>query len=227
MSKLIVFLKNNWQEAGKWLIAAVCGLVLGKACDRIWPEEPVVVKEITDTIKIIHAISPLPDETDSLMKEQIQQQLLNIKLLNEYDSYLKQKKASVSDIPCKLVFGNPYPNSKGYVQKNSSALCQISLKQDREYIEITYEYLHPDYAELVNTLGVKVCKVDKVKGTRYYIMDQNYEPQKGDRMLIKIINSYGAGDYVLDAGFILKEDKLKEYPVFYSRSFSLRESDSL
>ena len=35
--------------------------------------------------------------------------------------------------------------------------------------------------------------------------------------------SYGAGDYVLDAGFILKEDKLKEYPAFYSRSFSLRE----
>ena len=87
MSKFLVFLKNNWQEAGKWLIAAVFGLILGKACDRIWPEDPVVVKEVTDTIKIIHAISPLPRETDSLMKEQIQQQLLNIKLLNEYDSY--------------------------------------------------------------------------------------------------------------------------------------------
>lgn len=91
MSKFLVFLKNNWQEAGKWLIAAVFGLILGKACDRIWPEDPVVVKEVTDTIKIIHAISPLPRETDSLMKEQIQQQLLNIKLLNEYDSYIKQK----------------------------------------------------------------------------------------------------------------------------------------
>ena len=226
MSKFLVFLKNNWQEAGKWLIAAVFGLILGKACDRIWPEDPVVVKEVTDTIKIIHAISPLPRETDSLMKEQIQQQLLNIKLLNEYDSYIKQNKSSVSDIPCKLVFGNPYPYSKGYVQKNSSALCQISLKQDREYIEITFEYLHPDYAGLVNTLGVKVCKIDKVKGTRNYVMDQNFEPQKGERMFIKIINSYGAGDYVIDAGFILKEDKLKEYPVFYSRSFSLRESVS-
>ena len=93
MSKFLVFLKNNWQEAGKWLIAAVFGLILGKACDRIWPEDPVVVKEVTDTIKIIHAISPLPRETDSLMKEQIQQQLLNIKLLNEYDSYIKQNKA--------------------------------------------------------------------------------------------------------------------------------------
>lgn len=112
MSKFLVFLKNNWQEAGKWLIAAVFGLILGKACDRIWPEDPVVVKEVTDTIKIIHAISPLPRETDSLMKEQIQQQLLNIKLLNEYDSYIKQNKSSVSDIPCKLVFGNPYPTVK-------------------------------------------------------------------------------------------------------------------
>ena len=57
-------------------------------------------------------------------------------------------------------------------------------------------------------------------------MDHNFEPQKGERMFIKIINSYGAGDYVIDAGFILKEDKFKEYPVFYSRSFSLRESVS-
>ena len=31
---------------------------------------------------------------------------------------------------------------------------------------------------------------------------------------------------MIDAGFILKEDKLKEYPAFYSRSFSLRESVS-
>ena len=136
-------------------------------------------------------------------------------------SFLRRFSRAASDIPCKLVFGNPYPNSKGYVQKNSSALCKISLKQDKEYIEITFEYLHPDYAELVNTLGVKMCKVDKAKGTRTYVMDQNYEPQKGERMLIKIINSYGGGDYVLDAGFILKEDKLKEYPTFYSRTFSL------
>ena len=95
MSKFLVFLKNNWQEAGKWLIAAVFGLILGKACDRIWPEDPVVVKEVTDTIKIIHAISPLPRETDSLMKEQIQQQLLNIKLLNEYDSYINCRKDTI------------------------------------------------------------------------------------------------------------------------------------
>lgn len=221
MSKILLFFKNNWQKACKWLIAAVFGLILGKACDRIWPEDPIVVKEITDTIKIIHTVSPLPRETDSLMKEQIQQQLLNIKLLNEYDSYIKQKKSSVSDIPCKLVFGNPYPNSKGYVPQNSSALCQISLKQDSKYIEITFEYLHPDYAELVNTLGVKVFKIDKVNGTKLYVMDNNFEPQKEDRMQIKIINSYGTGDYVLDAGFTLKEDKLKEYPVFYYHSFSL------
>lgn len=41
------------------------------ACDRIWPDPPVVVKEQTDTVKVIHAMSPFPADSERGNAEEI------------------------------------------------------------------------------------------------------------------------------------------------------------
>ena len=48
IGKITSYLKKNWQKGAIWLVGFVVGLILTKACNVIWPDTPVVVKEHTD-----------------------------------------------------------------------------------------------------------------------------------------------------------------------------------
>ena len=52
--------------------------------------------------------------------------------------------------------------------------------------------------------------------------DQNYSPKKSGQQLIRIVDDFPPGDYTIEAGFILKDDKDVKYPCYYSKSFSFR-----
>ena len=51
--KVASYIRKKWGKAATWLSGLIIGLLFTKACDRIWPDTPVVVKEQTDTVKII------------------------------------------------------------------------------------------------------------------------------------------------------------------------------
>lgn len=76
--KCISFIKKNWPKASIWLFGAIVGLLLTKACNMIWPDAPVVVKEHTDTVKVIHSINPFPSDSDSIMMTQIERYRLRL-----------------------------------------------------------------------------------------------------------------------------------------------------
>lgn len=49
------FIKHGWVKTIVGIIiTAIITANVDKACNRVSPEEPVIVKEITDTIKIVH-----------------------------------------------------------------------------------------------------------------------------------------------------------------------------
>lgn len=221
MGKVLCFIKEHWKDSGKWLLGALIGLLLTKTCDAIWPSAPVVVKELADTVKVVHAIAPLPDNTDSMLIKRLQQQLLNLELLEKYDSYITKRQDAIVMMPCKLIIGNPYPNSKGYSQKSASSHCFIELANNLPFLDITFRFLREDYVSMINTLGIKLVRKD-ASGKRTLVLDQNYTPQKGGDQLIRIVDDFPPGDYSIEAGFILIEDKEVKYPCFYSKSFSFK-----
>lgn len=225
MRKVWSIIRDNWKDAGKWFLCAVIGLLLGKSCNAIWPEEPVVVKEVSDTVKLVHSLSPLPNETDSFITERLEQQLLNIELLDKYDSYIAKKQVQGFPAPCKIILGNPYSNSKGYTLKSSSPFCYIEVTREKPFIDITYHFIRDDYVNMINTLGIKIYK-KKTGDGRMLVLDQNYEPVNDGPVYIRIVDEYSTDEYstdeyMLDAGFILIEDKTAQYPCYYSQSFPL------
>lgn len=221
--KVVAYIRKNWGKAVTWLSGLIIGLLLTKACDRIWPDPPVVVKEQTDTVKVIHAMSPFPADSDSILKKQIEHQLMNIELLNKYEKQIKSRIDENTVEACKIIMGNPYPNCNGYTTKDASSFCLIELKHNGPVIDIIYSFIRQDYVELVNTLGVKISHKNEKDGKVLGVYDQNFEPQSGKKdMLVRIIDNLPSGEYTIEAGFILKEDKDKKYPAFHRQKFMFR-----
>jgi hypothetical protein len=221
--KIISFLKNNWQKAAFSLVGAIATLILAKACNVIWPDTPVVVKEHTDTVKVIHSMDPLQVDSDSIIRKQLEQQLMNIELLNKYEEKVIGRREAAMANACKIIVNNPYPNSRGYSMKSASSFCFIEMLPNGPFIDINYSFFREDYVDLINTLCVKISKKDNVDGKDWIISDMNYEPQKGkNSLLVRIVNDLPSGDYLIEAGFVLKDDRSEKYPSFYRQSFPLK-----
>jgi hypothetical protein len=77
--------------------------------------------------------------------------------------------------------------------------------------------------ELVSTLGVKISHKNEKDGKDWVDYDQNFEPQTDKKdMLVRIIDNLPPGEYEVEAGFVLKEDKDKKYPAFNRQKFVFR-----
>lgn len=221
--RIYTYVKKNWKNVVIWLLSTVVVLLLTKACDRIWPDPPVVVKEHTDTVTVIHAMSPIPADSDSILKKRIEQQLMNIELLNKYEKLIKRRIEDNAVEACKIIIGNPYPNSSGYSMKDASSFCLIELKHNGPVIDVIYSFIRQDYVELINTLGVKISHKNGKDGKDWVDYDQNFAPQTDKKdMLVRIIDDLPPGEYTIEAGFILKEDKDKKYPSFNSQRFLVK-----
>ena len=218
--KIMTSFKKYKGKALSWLVGAIMGLVLTKACNMIWPDPPVVVKEQTDTVRVIHAMSPFPADSDSILKKQIEQQLMNIELLNKYEKQIKRRIDDNAVEACKIILGNPYPNSSGFSMKDASSFSLIELKHNGPVIDIIYSFIRQDYVALVNTLGVKISHRNEKDGKDWVDYDQNFEPQTDRKdMLVRIIDNLPPGEYEVEAGFVLKEDMKKKYPSFNRQKF--------
>ena len=118
MGKIVDYIIAKWKDAIIWLLGTIIVLLLTKTCDSIWPSDPVIVKDYSDTVRIVHTIAPLPEENDSVIRNMLEQQLKNIELINRYEEIVTNKREAFSVDPCKMIAGNPYHSSNGYSPKN-------------------------------------------------------------------------------------------------------------
>lgn len=223
IKKITTYIKKKWKDVVIWLLGAIVLLLLTKTCNTIWPDTPVIVKEHTDTVKVIHSITPMSVDSDSIIRRQIERQLMNIELLNKYEEKIADKREAAKANTCKIIVGNPYTNSRGYTTESASSYCFIELNPNGPFIDVTYDFFREDYIDLVNTLCVKISRKDNDKGRDYIVSDINYEPHKGNNgLLVRMVNDFTAGVYTIEAGFILKADSQKKYPTFYRKSFEFK-----
>ena len=223
IKRLRSYFKKNWQKAAYSLLGMIVGLLLTKACNAIWPDTPIVVKEHTDTVNVIHSMAPLQVDSDSIIRKQIEHQLMNIELLNKYEEQITGKREAAKAHACKIVVGNPYPNSRGYSTQSASSYCFIELDTNGPFLDITYDFFRDDYIDLVNTLCVKIFRKNNEDGSDYVVLDVNYEPQKvKNGLLVRMVNDFLSGEYTIEAGFILKENRQDKYPEFYRQTFAFK-----
>ncbi len=221
--KFVSLIEKNWQKIAIWLSGALVTLFLTKACNAIWPDTPVVVKEHTDTVKVVHSMNPLQVDSDSIIRKQIEHQLMNIELLNKYEEQIAGKRETAKANICKIIVGNPYSNSRGYSIQTASSYCFIEMNTNGPFIDIAYDFLREDYIDLVNTLCVKISLKDNNDGRDFIVSDMNYEPHKGNNgLLVRIVNEFPPGQYTVEAGFILKENRMDKYPAFYRQTFTFK-----
>jgi hypothetical protein len=183
----------------------------------------VIVKDYSDTVRIVHTVAPLPAENDSVIRNMLEQQLKNIELLNRYEEIVTNKRETLSVEPCKMVVGKLYPSSNGYALKSSSSYCLVKFAHNTPFIDIKYSFIRSDYASLINTLRVVISQRDEKKGVIYCVYDQYFEPQiNKQEMFVRIVDDFPSGDYMIEAGFIMKDDMNEKYPSFYRHSFSFK-----
>ena len=223
MGKIVDYIIAKWKDAIIWLLGTIIVLLLTKTCDSIWPSSPVIVKDYSDTVRIVHTVAPLPEENDSVITRMIEQQLKNIELLNRYEEIVTNKREAIAIEPCKMINGNPYPSSSGYSIKSSSSYCLLQFANNAPFIDIDYAFIRTDYSSLISTLRVVITERDEKNDRIICVFDQYFEPQiKKQEMLIRIVDDFPPGKYTIEAGFYLKNDVNEKYPSFYRHSFSYK-----
>jgi hypothetical protein len=85
--------KQPWLKTTFWIIVtALITIAIERSCNSIMPESPMIVKEVSDTVKIVHSYD-FGNLNDSLIKKQLQSRLGNIKLAQQYEvEVIKQNK---------------------------------------------------------------------------------------------------------------------------------------
>ena len=107
-----------------------------------------------------------------------------------------------------------FPNAKGY--STSSAAPYFSLEMsplDQSFVDFSFSFFNEKILEEIYCISLKVFSIQS-GGGRVYILDENYEKQKG-RNIIRLKNIFTSGRYEVEVGFFLKKDINAQYPAFY------------
>lgn len=207
--------KYKWLTTVFWIIiTAIVTWAINKSCDRIIPEDPVVVKEVLDTIKIVHSYD-FGSSNDSVVHAQLRERLDNIELVEEYENkivkQIKERRESNS-----VKIDASFPNAKGYSQKSAASYFSLNISSlQNDFIEIELSFINGNVLRYIYCLSVKIFRIEDDK--EYYIGDENYNVN-GEENLIRVVNTLSKGTYKFSVGFIFEKDRNAVYPNFYQLS---------
>jgi hypothetical protein len=207
--------KYKWLTTIFWIIiTATVTWLIDKSCDRIIPEDPVVVREVLDTIKIVHSYDfGLPN--DSVVHAKLRERLDNIELVEEYENkiikQIKERRESNS-----LKLDASFPNAKGYSQKSAVPYFSLNISSlQNDFIEIKLSFINESVLRYIYCLSLKIFKVERDK--ECYVLDEHYNVN-GKENLIRIVNTLPKGLYKFSVGFTFKKDRNAVYPNVYQLS---------
>ncbi|NOU47893.1 MAG: hypothetical protein HOO86_12660 [Bacteroidales bacterium] len=85
MKKLSEQTRKNIRNALLFLLGVIVTIIFTKTFDKIFPNNPIIVKEYTDTVKIVHNYK-IPNELNNdSVRHELERKIKNIELLNNYD----------------------------------------------------------------------------------------------------------------------------------------------
>jgi hypothetical protein len=204
------YLKGHVVKAIIFIIGVIVTILITKACNHILPDDPIIVKQMPDTIKVVHIYEPLANSTFT-SKEKDKAAIetrLNSQIIN-------RKEENISDIGNvnKPLSSSLFPKGKGYTIKNSTPYFSLEMSQlTKPYVDFSLSFFNKDVLADIYCLSIKVFKVQN--GERIYILDENYNKRQG-KNIIRLKNIFTKGNYEIEVGFIFSKDRNAEYPNFY------------
>lgn len=197
-----------------WLIVgAIISGVITKSCNKIFPDDPIIIKEVSDTIKIIHKYDfDLND--DSITNIKLKLRMENLDLAEKYDDRIKAKLKHEEHYPNPIMLSSAIHESKGYRTANAAPYFSLDISPlEKETIDFTFNFINPNIISDIYCLSIKICKIENEK--HIYVLDENYHVRQNQNV-IRINNSLTKGKYEIRAGFYLSKDKNAQYPSFYN-----------
>ena len=195
-----------------WIvITALITITLERSCNKIMPEEPIVVKEISDTVKIIHSYD-FGNINDSIANMQLKKRLENIELAQKYEVEIIKQDKSIKE-PNSIMLRPSFPNMKVYSPNSATPYFTFEMSPlTNKFIEFEITFLDRNIIKDIYCLTLKVFKIEENK--RVYQIDQYYRINGTDN-LIRIANSLPKGKYEFCIGFMFEQDIRDEYPEIY------------
>ena len=207
--------KTKWIVTIFWIIiTAVITICIERSCNRIMPEEPIVVKEVTDTVKIVHCYD-FGNLNDSLVNANLQRKLENIELAQRYEAEIIKKNNSIIKANS-IMLDASFPNMKGYTIHNAMSYFSFEMSSlNEKLIEFKLSFFDKSILDDIYCLTLKIFTIDN--NQRIYYEEQYYNVNSINN-IIRIANSLPKGNFEFCVGFVLKRDRLSEYPDTYQVS---------
>lgn len=216
--------KTNLRDAGVFVLGVLVTIVITKTADKVSPNDPIIVKEYADTIKIIHDYKiPKSIDNDSARNE-LEKKIRNLELLNNYDKQIKERVRSIEEttnISPNLILTQSMDDEKykGFVQEGSSSYFTSECPNiSAKFIDLKLEFISNDIVKDIAYLRVNIykCKTVEAKESLTYVSSDYYEV-KSTGNLIRISNDLSKGKFEILYGFVFKRDLTKEYPRFFMK----------
>jgi uncharacterized membrane-anchored protein YhcB (DUF1043 family) len=213
--------KKHIKNASIFILGVIVTIIITKLSDKIVPNEPVIVKQFTDTIKVIHDYK-LPERIDNdTIKSELVKKIKNLELLNNYDKQIKERlsllDSSSNLIPNLILTQNLSSLShKGYTYASSSSYFSSDCPDlNSKFIDIKINFLNPEIVKEIAFLRVNIYKTSNEKSNQpsNFILEEFYEVKPNN--LIRINNDLSSGRYEILYGFMFKNDLNNKYPDFH------------
>lgn len=209
-SKLMEFMKTHYIKVLSILFTAIVTVLVTKACDRIFPDEPIVVEKVPDTINVVHVYEPSTDSILRSIKEHAEKSIE----ISVIDTNTKNNIKQFSDKGFnQLMKSASFPNAKGYSVRNSAPFFSLKMSGLKSpFVDFEYYFFSEDIISEVYCLSIKVCR--RQDDQRTFVFEENYKMRKG-RNAIRINNIFTSGKYEIEVGLFFKKDIDEQYPTFY------------
>jgi len=214
--------KTNIRNASIFVLGVIVTILITKASDKVAPNDPLIVKQLTDTVKIVHEYN-LPDNLNNdTVRQELENRIKNLELLNNYDKQIKERISNIQKhdgVTPNLIISQKINNmaQKGYMYGSSSSyFTSVCPDLNKNFIDIKINFLNQSITKDIAFLRVNIYRFDDLEKdeARTYILEDFYEV-KNENNMIRIANDFARGKYEIIYGFMFKGDLKEEYPKFY------------
>jgi hypothetical protein len=217
-------IKTNTIRALIFILGIIVTLFITKMWNKALPEPPIMVKEVTDSIKVTHEYNiPLNDDSLSIILEK---KIKNLKLLNDYENEIDRRKEIIEKKNKNIKTPNLISietakkyKYKGFTQGKANAYFTLDCPDisNSKYIDFELDFFNPEFINQVAYLRLNIYKFKNLqdKESRVYVMNEFYKVNKSNDNFIRIENNLSKGKYEIMIGFTLLSEVEKEYPTFY------------
>lgn len=226
-----------------FILGVTATIAITKYSDKLFPEknEPLVIKEIADTIKVIHEYKLPKDEEiksaeriSKIRSKQLNQLNEDLKVIESLkkdqstvDSTINSLKTKISNENAKLFKENYneiinirdiFPKLKGHTASGQSSNFIFSCPttdSTKDYIDLSLNIYDAKLVDKIACLYISIVRqaIKNGKTELYYVFDQAYSVKSGVN-IIKIRNYFKQRNLTLEIGYLLKSDSNKEFPHF-------------